>query len=75
MQLLTTLTSSLAEERVRNALLAARTGEEALSALRREMPQNADAEPGRSLVIPLILGGIAAAAFLQAGLNLACGVS
>ncbi|CZV54105.1 PTS sugar transporter subunit IIA [Enterobacter ludwigii] len=75
MQLLTTLTSSLAEERVRNALLAARTGEEALSALRREMPQNADAEPGRSLVIPLILGGIAAAAFLQAGLNWACGVS
>ncbi len=56
MQLLTTLTSSLAEERARNALLAARTGEEALSALRREMPQNADAEPGRSLVIPLILG-------------------
>lgn len=75
MQLLTTLTSSLAEERVRNALLAARTGEEALSALRRETPQNADAEPGRSLVIPLILGGIAAAAFLQAGLNWACGVS
>lgn len=75
MQLLTTLTSSLAEERVRNALLAARTGEEALSALRRETPQNADAEPGRSLVIPLILGSIAAAAFLQAGLNWACGVS
>lgn len=75
MQLLTALTRSLAEEHVRDSLLAARTCEEALFALSKEAPQKADAEPERSLVIPMILASITAAAFLQAGLSWAYAVS
>ena len=69
MQLLTTLTSSLTDERVRNRLLAARTCEEALSALYAEAHTATDDKPARSLLLPTILGAIAAAAFLHAGLR------
>ena len=75
MQLLTTLTSLLTEDRVRAQLLAARTREEAMYALSAEEPQKQDAAPDRSLLIPVILGSIATAAFLQAGLSWACAVS
>ena len=75
MQLLTTLTSKLTEDRVREQLLAARTREEAMSALGEEECQKQDDAPERSLLIPLLLGSIAAAAFLQAGLSWLCGVN
>ncbi|CAM6922706.1 MULTISPECIES: PTS sugar transporter subunit IIA [Enterobacter] len=73
MQLLTTLTSLLTEDRVREQLLAARTREEAMSALSTEAPPVEHAVPARSLLIPLVLGTIASAAFLQAGLSWVCG--
>ena len=75
MQLLTQLTSSLTDDRVRNQLLAARSYDEAMSALRHEEPPKKDAEPARSVLIPAVLGIVAAVAFLQAGLSWACGVS
>lgn len=75
MQLLTTLTCLLTEDRVRERLLTARTREEAMSALRAEEPQKQDDPPERSLLIPVVLGSIATAAFLQAGLSWVCGVS
>ncbi|ELJ5852288.1 PTS sugar transporter subunit IIA [Enterobacter kobei] len=74
MQLLTTLTSLLTEDRVREQLLAARTREEALSALSTEEPRIEDAVPARSLLIPLVLGTVAIAAFLQAGLSWVRGI-
>jgi len=74
MQLLTTLTSLLTEDRVREQLLAARTREEALSALSMEEPHIEDAVPARSLLIPLVLGTVAIAAFLQAGLSWVRGI-
>lgn len=74
MQLLTTLTSLLTEDRVREQLLAARTREEALSALSTEEPHIEDAVPARSLLIPLVLGTVAIAAFLQAGLSWVRGI-
>ncbi|EMH0545638.1 PTS sugar transporter subunit IIA [Enterobacter hormaechei] len=75
MQLLTTLTSRLTDERVREQLLAARTREEALSVLNAEEPPVQDDGPDRSFLIPMVLGSIATAAFLQAGLSWVCGVS
>lgn len=75
MQLLTTLTSLLTEDRVREQLLASRTREEAMSALSAKEPQKQDASLDRSLLIPVILGSIATAAFIQAGLSWACGMS
>ncbi|MCM7590613.1 fructose PTS transporter subunit IIA [Enterobacter chuandaensis] len=75
MQLLTTLTSLLTEDRVRERLLAARTREEAMFALRAEEPQKQEDAPERSLLIPVALGSIAIAAFLQAGLSWVCSVS
>lgn len=75
MQLLTTLTCLLTEDRVRERLLAACTREEAMSALSAEEPQKQDDGPERSFLIPVVLGSIAIAAFLQAGLNWASGVS
>ena len=75
MQLLTTLTSRLTDERVREQLLAARTREEALSVLNAEEPPVQDDSPDRSFLIPVVLGSIATAAFLQAGLSWVCGVS
>lgn len=69
MQLLTTLTSRLMEDRVREQLLAARTREEAMAALGDEEFQKQDDAPESSLLIPLLLGSIATAAFLQAGLS------
>lgn len=74
MQLLTTLTSLLTEKRVREQLLAARTQEEAMSALRPEGSAEQKAEPEGSLFIPVVLGCVTAAAFLQAGLSWACSV-
>lgn len=74
MQLLTTLTSLLTEDRVREQLLAARTREEALSALSTEEPHIEDAVAARSLLIPLVLGTVAIAAFLQAGLSWVRGI-
>lgn len=75
MHLLTTLTSRLTDERVREQLLAARTREEAMSALSNEGSQKQDDAPESSLLIPLVLGCIVTVAFLQAGLSWACGVS
>ncbi|MDO2440714.1 PTS sugar transporter subunit IIA [Enterobacter nematophilus] len=75
MQLLTTLTSLLTEDRVREQLLASRTREEAMSALSAKEPQKQAASLDRSLLIPVILGSIATAAFIQAGLSWACGMS
>lgn len=75
MQLLTSLTSMLTEDRVREQLLAARTREEALSVLNAEEPPEQDDGPDRSFLIPVVLGSIATAAFLQAGLSWICGAS
>ena len=75
MQLLTTLTSRLTDDRVRERLLAAHTREEAMSALSDEEPQKQDDAPERSLLIPVVLGSIVTAAFLRAGLSWVCGVS
>ncbi|MBE3462812.1 PTS sugar transporter subunit IIA [Enterobacter cloacae complex sp. I1] len=75
MQLLTTLTRLLMEDRVREQLLAARTREEALSALNTEEPTNENEASENTFLIPLILGSIATAAFLQAGLSWLCGGS
>ena len=75
MHLLTTLTSRLTDERVREQLLAARTREEAMSALSNEGSQEQDDAPESSLLILLVLGCIVTVAFLQAGLSWVCGVS
>ena len=75
MQLLTTLTSRLTDERVREQLLAASTREEAMSALSDEGSQKQDEAPESSLLIPLVLGSVITVAFLQAGLSWVCGVS
>lgn len=75
MQLLTTLTSLLTEDRVREQLLAARTREEVMSALNTEELPNEDKASENTFLIPLILGSIATAAFLQAGLSWAGAVS
>lgn len=75
MQLLTTLTSSLMDTRMRDHLLAARTCDEAMLALREGASPKKEAEPERSLVVPAVLGTVATLAFLQAGLSWACAMS
>lgn len=75
MQLLTTLTCLLTEDRVREQLLAARTRGEVMSALNTEELPNEDKASENTFLIPLILGSIATAAFLQAGLSWASGVN
>jgi 2-O-A-mannosyl-D-glycerate-specific PTS system IIC component len=44
-----------------------------MSALSAEEPQKQDDAPERSFLIPVVLGSIATAAFLQAGLSWVCG--
>lgn len=46
-----------------------------MSALSAEEPQKQDDAPERSFLIPVVLGSIATAAFLQAGLSWVCGGS
>lgn len=75
MQLLTTLTSRLTEERVREQLLMARSREEVMSALNAAEPQKQDDAPESAILIPVVLGCIAGAAFLQAGLSWVCSMS
>ncbi|WP_421511439.1 fructose PTS transporter subunit IIA [Enterobacter sp. JS8-1] len=75
MQLLKTLTSRLMEDRVREQLLTARSREEAMSALHAEGPQKQDDPPESTILIPVVLGSVATAAFLQAGLSWVCSMS
>lgn len=70
MQLLTALTSSLTEETLRADLLAARTSEKVISALCvTEASPDTGSTPANRLLIPLLLGIIAATAFINAGLS------